>query len=619
MRTDASLTHQSREPQGIGSILTPRYPSRPCSNYSCSLNHLRSPLALLSATLLLIWCVGTLGRGYWTPDEPREADIAWRMSWQTEKAVPLLAGEAFCEKPPLTYWLAAVPIRLFGAEAWAARLPNLLYAVITALGVGLLARRSAGRLAGVVGAAAMATFLLSYQVAIWLATDAPLLATVSIALLGAYRGFYATHTRERLNGYLWMHAALGLGFLSKSAVAWMVPVLTIVALAIWEKRWRELFRWELYLGLVLQAAMILTWVWFVYVGTDGPAHLKVFFWNNLVGRFTRIDAPNELQYASAHRNTPGKYLIELPLYLAPWTLLAVAAARRAWRQRKTSFDDYRPVRFALAASLPPLAVLSMAATARNIYFAPALPGVALLLAWWAREIAVRPDRWDVRALRATSVLLLMGVIVFTGALGVIGADAWNTMRSHAAFITISAVGLIIAASLALRAWAMARDQVQRALWLLLLAYCALLVAPASQAYRQVDTWQDLASIARAIGHDSLGKPLILFAPDETTRAMIDMYVRTQVDLLTGPIDAAATQRLRAAAEAAPQSLIVVQLPGRAGSIAQRLAQSFGFHPAGPAQPDRESELPWLQAAGLQIKKIYSLPDGRRYALLELHP
>src|SRR5208337_3319154 len=115
----------------------------------------RSPLAWLLCALLLVWCVGMFGRGYWTPDEPREADIAWRMSWQADRAVPLLAGEAFCEKPPLTYWLAAVPIKLFGAQAWAARLPNLLYAAITALCVGLLAARSAGRFAGLVGAAAI--------------------------------------------------------------------------------------------------------------------------------------------------------------------------------------------------------------------------------------------------------------------------------------------------------------------------------------------------------------------------------------------------------------------------------------------------------------------------------
>src|SRR3984957_3929834 len=544
---------------------------------------LRSPLALLSAALLSIWCVGILGRGYWTPDEPREADIAWRMSWQPEKAVPLLAGEAFCEKPPLTYWLPAGPIRFLGTEAWAARLPNLLYAAITALAVGLLALRSAGRVAGVAAAAAVSTFLLSYQVAIWLATDAPLLAAVSVALLGAYRGFYATQTRERLGGYLVMHAALGLGFLSKSAVAWMVPALAIVSLALWERRWRELLRWELYLGLVLQAAIILTWIGFVYLGPDGTAHLKVFFWNNLVGRFARGDATSELQYAAAHRNSPGKYLIELPLYLFPWTFLIIAALRRAWRQRKMRSEDYRPVRFALAASLPPLAILSMAATARNIYLAPALPGAALLLAWWAREISAAADRWDIRALRATSVLLLLGVIVFTAALVLIADDAWNTLNSHTEFIVISAAGLIAAAWLALRAWAAAPTRTRLAQGSLLLAYCALLVGPASQMYARVDAWQDLASIGRAVKHDAAGKPLILFAQDETTRAMIDMYSRTTVSFIPGPIDDDAIDRLRTQTRAAPQSLIVAQLPG-GGAALQLILRDLRPGRGGPAQP-----------------------------------
>jgi 4-amino-4-deoxy-L-arabinose transferase-like glycosyltransferase len=577
-----------------------------------------SPVALVSAALLCIWCIGILGRGYWTPDEPREADIAWRMSWQPEKAVPLLAGEAFCEKPPLTYWLAAVPIRFLGPDAWAARLPNLLYAAITALAVGLLALRSAGRVAGVAAAAAVSTFLLSYQVAIWLATDAPLLAAVSVALLGAYRGFYATQTRERLGGYLVMHAALGLGFLSKSAVAWMVPALAIVSLALWERRWRELLRWELYLGLVLQAAIILTWIGFVYLGPDGTAHLKVFFWNNLVGRFARVDAPSELQYAAAHRNTPGKYLIELPLYLAPWTLLVIAALRRAWRQRKMPSEGYRPVRFALAASLPPLAVLSMAATARNIYLAPALPGAALLLAWWARETSARADRWDIRALRATSALLLLGVGVFIAALVLTGTDSWRTMSSHTDFIVISAAGLIVAASLAFRAWAAAPHQVQRAQWSLFMAYCALLVGPASQVYTQVDAWQNLGSIARAVEHDATGRPLILFAPDETTRAMIDMYARTTVDLIPGPIDAAAIDRLRAATETASQSVVLVQLPGLANEAAQRLKHYFGSRRNGMVQSPALLP-PWADAAHLRLATMYSLPNGRRYALLELAP
>ena len=310
----------------------------------------------------------------------------------------------------MAYWAAAAAIDTFGTGGLGgAHCPNLLYALITALAVGLLARRSAGPIAGLVAAAAISTFLLSYQVEIWLATDAPLLAAVAVALLGVYIGFYAERSRERLRGYALMHAALALGFMSKSAAAWMVPALAILTLVIWERRWRELLRWELYAGLLLQAAVILTWVWFVYVAPDGPAHLKVFFWNNLVGRFAHLDAPQEMQYATGHRNSPGKYLAELPLYVWPWTLLVVAAARRAWRARGAPSDERRPVRFALASSLPALAVLSVAATARNIYFAPALPGFALLLGWWGREAArERRSMGDLRRARHGGVDVACG-------------------------------------------------------------------------------------------------------------------------------------------------------------------------------------------------------------------
>ncbi len=580
------------------------------------MNKLLSPVTLVAAALLAIWCVGMLGRGYWTPDEPREADIAWRMSWQADKAVPLLAGEAFCEKPPFAYWLAAVPIRYVSAGAWAARLPNLLYAAITALCVGWLGWRSIGRLAGVVAAGAMATFLLSYQVAIWLATDAPLLAASSAALLGVYLGFHAASPRQRLLGYLLMHTALGVGFLCKSAAAWMVPVLALIVMAAWEKRWRELFRWEIYAGAAVPAAMIFAWVWSVYIAPDGIAHLKVFFWNNLIGRFTRVDAPSELQYAAAHRNTPGKYLIELPLYLAPWTLLVIAALRRMWLQRQTALRA-DPVRFALAVSLPSLVVLSMAATARNIYFAPALPGFALLLAWWAHEIAERADLWDVRALRASAVLLLLAGLLFVVAVGVTGADAWNTMSSRADFIITSTAGLAAAAWFACRAWACADDRIERALGALLLAYCALLVGPASQVYTRVDTWQDLASIARGMERDAAGRPMILFAPDETTRAIIDMYARTTVTLITGPVDENAVSRLRAAMLTAPRSLVVAQLPSRTRRVGQELAQALGRHGSAPAPAQDTTHPEWAPAAGLRVVKAYSLPHGRRYAMLEL--
>ena len=52
----------------------------------------RSVAALIVLALLPLWLPGMFGRGLWTPDEPREADIAWRMSLQSDHTLPQLAG-----------------------------------------------------------------------------------------------------------------------------------------------------------------------------------------------------------------------------------------------------------------------------------------------------------------------------------------------------------------------------------------------------------------------------------------------------------------------------------------------------------------------------------------------
>jgi len=590
----------------------------PVAKYNALLTWSRTQLLLLFVALTLAWAVGILGRGYWTPDEPREADISWRMSWQSDKAVPLLAGEAFCEKPPLTYWVAGTTIRMFGKAAWVARLPNLFYALITALSVGLLARRAAGPMAGWAAAAAISTFLLSYQAVIWLATDAPLLAAVSVALLGAYRGFYAQDSRDRLRGYTLMHAALGLGFLSKSAAAWMVPVLTLGTLMGWERRWRELLRWELYAGLALQAALILVWVWFVYRGENGLDHLKVFFWNNLAGRFAHVDAPQELQYAAGHRNTPGKYFLELPTYLWPWTFLVAAAARRAWLERRAPAHANRALRFAVACIVPTLVLLSLAATARNVYLAPAMPGFALLLAWWVATSARAHDAWDLRAVRVTAALLVLAALGFGVALVGLGLDAWGSTSAAvlAGFGVMGMLGVIAAAALALVAETAARrGQMQRGPYALVLAYCVLLALPAAAIYHVVDGYQDFQVIGRAIGKDSAGGSLILWAPDETTRAFLDLFARTNVDLVRAHEDEGGVVRLRELMASRPRAFVVAQWPGRDMTpTVRRMAHALGLKldtaSLEPAAP------PWAVAADLKVVHLYALPNGRRYALLQ---
>ena len=57
-----------------------------------------------------------------------------------------------------------------------------------------------------------------------------------------------------------MHAGAAIGFMAKSGPGWLVPALALLTLIVWERRWSELRRWELYAGLVLQALIIGPWL-----------------------------------------------------------------------------------------------------------------------------------------------------------------------------------------------------------------------------------------------------------------------------------------------------------------------------------------------------------------------
>ena len=190
-----------------------------------------------------IWLFGILDRGLWTPDEPREADIAWRMSQQSDRTLPELAGTPFLEKPPLSYWMSAGGISLFGDSPAAARSPNILYAVLPALAVGALALAMSEGAAAVVAALVAGTGIIVFRVTVWLAPDACLLAGCAISLLGAYLGYISPTSRRKLLGYCLMHAGAAMGFMAKSAPGWMAPALALGAVNVWERRLSELVRW----------------------------------------------------------------------------------------------------------------------------------------------------------------------------------------------------------------------------------------------------------------------------------------------------------------------------------------------------------------------------------------
>jgi 4-amino-4-deoxy-L-arabinose transferase-like glycosyltransferase len=565
---------------------------------------------LVVVALAPLWLAGIFGRALWTPDEPREADIAWRMSLQGDRTLPQLAGTPFLEKPPLTYWMSAVALSALGDSAAAARAPNLLYVLVTVLAVGALALAMGLEVLPAVLAALVAgSALLSLRVGIWLAPDACLVAGNALALLGLWRGYNAPAGWAKARGYALMHIGAAIGFMAKSAPGWLVPGLALLTLIAWERRWSELRRPELYAGLLLQALIIGPWVACVMSMTHGAEALRTLFWNNVVGRFVQVQAPAALDYTSGHHNRAGKYLLELPFYLLPWTLVAAAALRSAWHQARAPGLAGRAWRFALAACVPFLAILSFAATARDVYAAPGLLGIAVLAGLWLQQLRHAADAFDRFCISGTRVLVAAIAVVFIAAIAVFG-------MSH----TVSTPGCVVLGAAILGTGVLAwqrSSQAQRhadpggSLAWSYTGYAAAVCLTALLVLPVIDQWQDLGGLARRIRAETELQQLVLLDPDETTLAVLDHGFATPVAALLS--DASGKERaVRNWFASRPTSArVLVLLPGHAsGKLRRWLAQ---YHVA--ADPGDGVAATLVDAGAARLVQRYELPQGRRYALL----
>jgi 4-amino-4-deoxy-L-arabinose transferase-like glycosyltransferase len=546
-------------------------------------------------------------RCYWTPDEPREAALAHSFLDSRQDAdltIPHLGGAAYGEKPPLAYWTTAASLRIFGTSPAAARVPNLIYAVLVVFAVGSLARRVAGPGVAFATTVVAATFSLAFSTAVWLATDAALIAATTLALLALFTALTAPNARRAALAYLAMHMAMAAAFMSKGIYGVIIPALTLLTFLVWEGRIRELKRPLLWWGLPLQLAVIGFWAALVAGHPGGRDVLREILVANSVGRFLPTGLAPAQNYLSGHHNWPGKYLAELPMYLLPWTFLAVATVRTAWRACRDPHPDRSAWRFALCCILPNALLLSVSSTARDIYFAPLLPAFALMIALWMQRARRLPVAFDRFAVKATAVLLfaLVGVLCLMVLWLVLQPLA--RARLSVTFISLASIGGTVALALAVRGLAQMRRVTLRTSYMragtgaLLFAITA---APA--AVFVMNMQQDLSPLAHDVRALSGARPVVLYQPDETTLGFMDYYDTGQHKPIADAIETRAREKLRLELATHPDACVLLSLPEsrRPRAVVASL--------------DSEAANRFAAALGLRVLDTMGVRSGRHYALL----
>ncbi|MFC5499167.1 ArnT family glycosyltransferase [Caenimonas terrae] len=355
---------------------------------------------LLLAALLLLGLTRLLSLAFYPlmdMTEARYADIARRMAASGDWVTPTLVDlRAFWGKPALSFWATASGIKLFGATAWAARMPHFLMGVGVAVLVWFHGREHSSRLAwqAVALLAGSLLFLLSAGAVM---TDMALALGTTMAMSGFW---WCMSGRGRLLPPVILFTGLAIGLLAKGPLTLVLCGAPIGAWLLWERQWAQAWRRVPWVwGLLAVAVMVLPW--YLLAESRSPGFLEYFIVGEHIYRFLVRGWKGDL-YSNAHGMPLGTVWLFALAAALPWVLV-LPAARLAGALRHGSVLERPHFRYLLLWALWPCVFFTVAGNILWTYVLPAMPALALLAAGWTAA-ASRPLRMD--RLLATVLLLL---------------------------------------------------------------------------------------------------------------------------------------------------------------------------------------------------------------------
>ena len=340
----------------------------------------KMPLLALILLGLLLGFAFQGSRPLWSTDEGRYVGGALQMLDSGNYLMPAYSPiEPNFSKPPLTYWVIAGSLKLFGRNTWAARAPYALAYLVTILllyGMGKQVVPDRPWLPGLVYGVSVVPFFAANIVS----TDVLLTLFEAMAMLGFVRVAFEGNGRHRGRYLLLMWTGWGLAFLTKGPPG-LIPLLAIMPFLLFREGWRGLRRLFSPAGIV--AFLVVGFGWYLVVVLRYPGLLHYYLHQEI---YDRIFTPLQ------NRN-PGPtgwikvYLPVLLLGLLPWWPLVARNIRvlfsraqwKAWGKRRG------PELFVMLWFGIPFIVFCAAQSRLPLYILPLFLPLSLLLALGLRR------------------------------------------------------------------------------------------------------------------------------------------------------------------------------------------------------------------------------------------
>ncbi|MGE1177493.1 ArnT family glycosyltransferase [Pseudomonas sp. BW7P1] len=305
--------------------------------------------------------------------EARVAGIAMEMHLDDDWVTPRLFGEPFLEKPPLSLWLDAGAMRVFGVSPWAVRLASAVAGLLSVMVLFGMLRRF-GRPKAIAWTAGI---LLATMASYWsnvrgVGEDALLALGVTTALLA----FFQAQRHSTPGNSLLFIVGIAIATLSKGVLGLAMPGVVIFAYLLADNLMDKRFKLTDWLrpGLLTVVGLIPLLIWLVVLYQHGGAQaVREVLLTNSVGRFSG-------SFVEAGHYEPFYYYIaKLPEAFLPWNILVYLGL---WHFRK----QLKANRYLLFFSLWIVAqfiMLTLASSKRTVYLMSMTPAAAVIAAEYA--------------------------------------------------------------------------------------------------------------------------------------------------------------------------------------------------------------------------------------------
>lgn len=318
-------------------------------------------------------------------------------------------GVPFWAKPPLSSWLSAVSMKLFGVNEFAARLPGFLLSIGILWLVWSLAKNHGGRVIAMVSVLVLASALYFFIDAGAVMTDPALLFCTTLSIVAFWR---ALVDQNRLWSYLFF-VGIGLGLLAKGPIAVVLVGLPLFFWVLVRNEWRHLWqRLPWVIGTLITLAIALPW--YVLAELRTPGFLNYFIVGEHINRFLTPGWTGD-KYGMAHDEPWGMIWIYAIAGIFPWSIVGTSWLVTYWKKIPVIFkDDDGWMSYLLLCTLLPLVFFTFASNIIYPYVLPSLPAFALLFAeiWHRTNKTDFSGQWIIRLSVVTGVIFIVATFVF---------------------------------------------------------------------------------------------------------------------------------------------------------------------------------------------------------------